>query len=71
MALSGAVLLLTMTYAKSEHELERVFHKIEWLTIFFFVGLFVLVSGLVETGIISLLAQDLMKLTEGIQGRRW
>jgi Na+/H+ antiporter NhaD/arsenite permease-like protein len=64
-ALSGAVLLLIMTYAQSEHELERIFHKIEWLTIFFFVGLFILVSGLVETGIISLLAQDLMKLTAG------
>jgi Na+/H+ antiporter NhaD/arsenite permease-like protein len=64
-ALSGAVLLLMMTYAKSEHELERIFHKIEWLTIFFFVGLFVLVSGLVETGIISVLAKDLMELTAG------
>lgn len=64
-ALSGAVLLLLMTYARSEHELERIFHKIEWLTIFFFVGLFVLVSGLVETGIISLLAKDLIKLTAG------
>ncbi|MCC5466762.1 SLC13 family permease [Pelosinus baikalensis] len=64
-ALSGAVLLLVMTYAQSEHELERIFHKIEWLTIFFFVGLFILVSGLVETGIISVLAQDLMKLTAG------
>jgi Na+/H+ antiporter NhaD/arsenite permease-like protein len=64
-ALSGAVLLLVMTYAQSEHELERIFHKIEWLTIFFFVGLFILVSGLVETGIISVLAQDLMNLTAG------
>ena len=64
-ALSGAVLLLLMTYAKSEHELERIFHKIEWLTIFFFVGLFVLVSGLVETGIISVLAKDLMNITAG------
>jgi len=64
-ALSGAVLLLIMTYAQSEHELERIFHKIEWLTIFFFVGLFILVSGLVETGIISVLAQDLMNLTAG------
>ncbi len=64
-ALSGAVLLLIMTYAKSEHELERIFHKVEWLTIFFFVGLFVLVSGLVETGIISLLAKDLMTVTAG------
>lgn len=64
-ALAGAILLLTMTYAQSEHELERIFHQIEWLTIFFFVGLFVLVSGLVETGVISVLANDLMKLTAG------
>jgi Na+/H+ antiporter NhaD/arsenite permease-like protein len=64
-ALSGAVVLLLMTYAKSEHELERIFHKVEWLTIFFFAGLFVLVSGLVETGVISLLAKDLMEVTAG------
>ncbi len=64
-ALSGAILLLLMTYAQSEHELERIFHKVEWLTIFFFVGLFVLVSGLIETGIISLLAQHMIELTEG------
>jgi len=66
-ALSGAVLLLLMTYAKSEHELERVFHKVEWLTIFFFIGLFVLVSGLVETGVISRLAKELTQLTAGNQ----
>jgi len=64
-ALSGAILLLLMTYAQSEHELERIFHKVEWLTIFFFVGLFVLVSGLVETGIISMLAKELIELTAG------
>ena len=64
-ALSGAILLLLMTYAQSEYELERIFHKVEWLTIFFFVGLFVLVSGLVETGIISLLAKDLIEITAG------
>jgi len=64
-ALSGAILLLLMTYAQSEHELERIFHKVEWLTIFFFVGLFVLVSGLIETGIISLLAKDMIQLTDG------
>jgi len=64
-ALSGAILLLLMTYAQSERELERIFHKVEWLTIFFFVGLFVLVSGLIETGIISLLARDMIQLTDG------
>jgi len=64
-ALSGAILLLLMTYAQSERELERIFHKVEWLTIFFFIGLFVLVSGLVETGVISLLAKDLIGVTAG------
>jgi len=64
-ALSGAILLLLMTYGQSEHELERIFHKVEWLTIFFFIGLFVLVSGLIETGIISLLAKDMIQLTDG------
>ena len=64
-ALSGAILLLLMTYAKSEHELEAIFHKIEWLTIFFFIGLFVLVSGLIETGIISVLAIRLIEITAG------
>ncbi|MBC8016804.1 MAG: ArsB/NhaD family transporter [Sporomusaceae bacterium] len=64
-ALSGAVLLLLMTCPASEHKLESIFHKVEWLTIFFFIGLFVLVSGLVETGIISLLAKDLIELTAG------
>jgi len=64
-ALSGAILLLLMTYAQSEHELERIFHKVEWLTIFFFVGLFVLVSGLIETGIISLLAKQMIEFTAG------
>lgn len=61
-ALAGAFLLLLLT---GEHAMEEAFTKVEWTTIFFFVGLFVLVSGLVETGIISKLAAGAIELTGG------
>ncbi|WP_373228553.1 SLC13 family permease, partial [Cohnella sp.] len=41
------------------------FTKVEWTTIFFFVGLFVLVSGLIETGVIAKLAAQAIELTNG------
>ncbi|TBL80413.1 SLC13 family permease [Paenibacillus thalictri] len=61
-ALAGAFLLLLLT---GEHSMEVAFTKVEWTTIFFFVGLFVLVSGLVETGVISKLAAQAIELTGG------
>lgn len=61
-ALAGAFLLLLLT---GEHSMEEAFTKVEWTTIFFFVGLFVLVSGLVETGVISKLAAHAIELTGG------
>ncbi|NOU66198.1 hypothetical protein GC096_19345 [Paenibacillus sp. LMG 31461] len=61
-ALAGAFLLLLLT---GEHSMEKAFTKVEWSTIFFFVGLFVLVSGLVETGVISKLAAGAVELTGG------
>lgn len=61
-ALAGAFLLLLLT---GEHSMEEAFNKVEWSTIFFFVGLFVLVSGLVETGVISKLAAGAVELTGG------
>lgn len=39
--------------------------RVEWPTIFFFVGLFVLVSGLIETGVIAQLAVGAIDLTGG------
>ena len=50
---------------KGDYDLEKVFQKVEWTTIFFFVGLFVLVGGLVETGVISLLAKSAIAWTGG------
>ncbi|MBP2653988.1 MAG: Citrate transporter [Firmicutes bacterium] len=64
-ALSGASLLLLLTARSSEHSLEHIFSKVEWVALFFFVGLFILVGGLIETGVISYLAQKSIELTAG------
>jgi Na+/H+ antiporter NhaD/arsenite permease-like protein len=61
-ALAAAFVLLLLT---GEHAMERALQKVEWTTIFFFVGLFVLVSGLVETGVISDLASRAIDWTGG------
>ncbi|GAY76129.1 Na+/H+ antiporter NhaD type [Sporolactobacillus inulinus] len=58
----GAFLLLLLS---GEKQLERALHQVEWTTIFFFVGLFVLVGGLEETGMIRLLAEQVIQLTGG------
>ncbi len=64
-AIFGASLLLVMAYSKNEHELEHIFRKVEWVAIFFFVGLFMLVAGLIETGVIALMARKAIELTAG------
>ena len=51
-ALTGASLLLLWSGASPEHALE----KVEWATLFFFGGLFILVGALVETGAIAQVA---------------
>ncbi|MBE1444114.1 SLC13 family permease [Paenibacillus sp. OAS669] len=61
-ALAGAFLLLLLT---GERMLEKAFHSVEWVTLFFFVGLFVLVAGLVETGVIAMLAKKAVEITGG------
>lgn len=39
--------------------------EVEWKTIFFFIGLFILVGGLVKVGAIRFLAQQLVAVTQG------
>ena len=60
-ALLGAALLMLFTNENPE----EVLLSIEWPTIFFFAGLFVLVGGLVETGVIELVANKALQLTGG------
>ncbi len=58
-ALSGAGLLLLLTMKDPENHLR----DIEWTSIFFFVGLFILVAGLQSVGAIRLMAGALLNLT--------
>jgi len=60
-ALTGAAVLLLIT----SKEPEDVFKHVEWSTIFFFVGLFVIVEGLVKIGFIEIVANQAMKVTKG------
>ncbi|HDR5506465.1 TPA: ArsB/NhaD family transporter [Bacillus anthracis] len=62
-ALTGATVL--MLIAVKEHEFEEVFASVEWVTIFFFAGLFVLVGGLIDIGLIKMLAQKVIGITGG------
>lgn len=62
-ALGGAVIL--MLIAVEEHDLEEVFASVEWVTIFFFAGLFTLVGGLVDIGLIKSLAERALDITGG------
>ncbi|OIJ16586.1 hypothetical protein BKP37_04950 [Anaerobacillus alkalilacustris] len=62
-AMAGALLLLLLTY--EEQKVEEVFKSVEWVTIFFFVGLFMLVGGLKEVGIIDEIAKSIIYYTEG------
>jgi len=60
-ALSGGVLLMFIT----REEPEDILLTVEWPTIFFFIGLFIVVGGLIETGIIDSMAQWAMTATAG------
>jgi Na+/H+ antiporter NhaD/arsenite permease-like protein len=60
-ALGGATVMLLVAADDVEDALERV----EWSTIFFFLGLFVMVGGLEERGVIENVAEALADLTGG------
>lgn len=63
-AMAGATILMLLT-VRTEHDVELVFSKVEWVTIFFFAGLFILVGGLVDIGLIGSLAEGVLNITEG------
>ena len=62
-ALSGAALLMVIGISK--HDAEEVFDYVEWKTIFFFIGLFILVGGMTEVGVIGKLATMTLQITSG------
>jgi Na+/H+ antiporter NhaD/arsenite permease-like protein len=60
-AMTGATAMLFA----SRQPLERSLGSIEWPTLFFFIGLFVLVGALEETGAIDEVAHGIASLTDG------
>lgn len=65
----AALLLLLRTLGKSSedqsHFVHRVFGQVEWVTIFFFVGLFVVVAGIEKAGLLGMLADKILQITGG------
>lgn len=60
-AMAGASFLLIFERPK------KIFNEIEWNTIFFFIGLFIIIGGLEASGGIAIMAKWLLDVTQGSQ----
>ncbi len=60
-ALAAAVIMLLIGRQNPEH----IILEIEWATILFFMGLFIIVGGLVETGVIDAISKFIVGFTSG------
>ncbi len=67
--LGAAVLMLLYTFGKShaerDHLVEDAFGLVDWTTIFFFAGLFAIVYGLEEAGVLGILGHHFSEMTDG------
>jgi len=65
----AALLLLLRVYDKKaeeqSHAIHHTFGEVEWITIFFFIGLFVVVAGIEKAGALELLAHKIVEWTGG------
>ena len=69
-ALAGASLLLlldSLRQPRAEQGLhvEKMLGEIDWITIFFFLGLFVVVAGIERSGLLGMVAQGMLSVTGG------
>jgi Na+/H+ antiporter NhaD/arsenite permease-like protein len=69
-AMVGAALLMLCDNwehhsEKAAHNVHQTFSDVEWITIFFFIGLFIVVHGVEVGGLLSLLAGKLVAATGG------
>jgi Na+/H+ antiporter NhaD/arsenite permease-like protein len=69
-ALAGAALLMLIDNwrhrdAKQSENVHKTFADVEWITIFFFIGLFVVVHAVEVSGLLELLAGRLVALSGG------
>lgn len=66
-ALVGASAFMLIGHATKKADADELSYltEVEWKTIFFFIGLFILVGGLVKVGVIRFLAGQLVSFTQG------
>ena len=69
-ALFGAAILLLLdnlgrSVEDQHHRLIESFNEVEWITIFFFVGLFIVVAGVEHAGLLKMMADWLVSVTQG------
>jgi len=69
-AMFGASLLLLVTNlprkpSEQSKAVDKTLADVEWMTIFFFIGLFIVVYGIETTGLLELLAHRVIDLTGG------
>jgi len=60
-AMTGAVVLMIV----AREDVHEIFNTVEWPTLFFFIGLFIIVGAVVKAGIISDLARTVLSWTGG------
>jgi Na+/H+ antiporter NhaD/arsenite permease-like protein len=61
-ALFGAGLLLLLSGEKKPH---YILAQVEWTTLFFFMGLFIIIGGIVKVGLVKLMAVKVLEITQG------
>jgi Na+/H+ antiporter NhaD/arsenite permease-like protein len=61
-ALFGAALLLVISGIKDPH---KILAEVEWGTLFFFIGLFIIIGGVVNVGLIKWLSLKVLHMTNG------
>lgn len=61
-ALFGAGLLLLLSRT---HEPHHILSEVEWSTIFFFMGLFIIIGGVVKVGLIKWMSIKVLEITQG------
>ncbi len=57
---AGTIMMLI-----GRQDIEDVVRDVEWTTILFFIGLFIVVGGMVQTGVIKLLADAIINISGG------
>lgn len=61
-ALTGAGLLLLISGIKEPH---HILAEAEWATLFFFIGLFIIIGGVIKVGLIKWLSIQVLAITQG------